>query len=99
MSKRHFGLGMPVYPSATSRRGERVKRTPYRRCRNCGSPNDTRRVGVGKGDGLRLRSDLDPNEWDVKAGCNFCGSKLWHRGGSTPLKDDKRLDINRRMRV
>jgi hypothetical protein len=39
---RYAPHGTPVYPSPTAGNGERLGRTPFRRCRQCGVPNDTR---------------------------------------------------------
>jgi hypothetical protein len=79
--------GTPVYPSPTAGRGERLGRTPWRRCRQCGCPNDTRTTAwASAGDGLVEDSD-SPADRTVTAGCRFCGSLQWLTNKPRPIED------------
>ena len=92
--------GLTVFPSRTARlRGERVGRTPFRRCVQCGLPNDTRKTAWAKaGDGLgpatavttQVTGETVENamDHDVVSGCRFCGSLQWSRSKPVAIKDD-----------
>ncbi len=53
-------IGENVFPSpSASRRGRRIEWTPFRRCVQCGLPNDTRRTSwAKKGDGIGPPQDV-----------------------------------------
>lgn len=86
-------LGRILYPApGASRDGRQVGRTPLRRCIQCGFPNDTRKVAVGKGDGIRqdaISGYDDAKDPVVTSGCAFCGSHKWLEGNPKPLADDR----------
>ena len=92
--KHNVAFGTNVYPSPTAGRGERLGRTPFRRCIQCGLPNDTRKTAWGDGDGLSAgpdNTDSTLTDWTVTAGCRFCGSKRWLKRKPHKLPDDSRL--------
>ena len=86
MTRRLFAaFGRSVYPApGASGRSRRVGRTPWRRCRQCGTPNDTRKTGWGDGDAISHDSDGDPT---VDGGCVFCGTLSWTKSKPTPVED------------
>lgn len=87
-----IAFGENVYPSPTARNGEQLGRTPFRLCRQCGTPNDTRKVATfNAGDGVVDIADTDPQDREVSRGCRFCGSGQWLVGNPPPLPDDKNL--------
>lgn len=82
---RYATFGRTVYPApGATGRGERVGRTPLRRCRQCGTPNDTRKTATGAGDTISHAADGDPT---VGGGCRFCGSLSWTKANSRKIKD------------
>ena len=91
-------LGQDVYPSPTGRRTEQIGITPFRRCRQCGSVNDTRSTAFSQeGEGLVVKDSS--GEQDAKSGCWFCGSLFWQKRKPRKLPDDQFLptpDIKRR---
>lgn len=86
---RYASWGRTVYPApGASRKGQRVGRTPWRRCRQCGMPNDTRKTGTGAGDGITVAaSDASTGDPTVTSGCRFCGSLSWTKAKSRQIKD------------
>jgi len=95
-------LGKPVFPSPTAGRGERIRRTPFRRCIQCGTDNDTRKTAWAKrGEGLKKTAEpgaaddtgvhSTPAVFDVKSGCVFCGSKYWLTSRPKKLPHSRRL--------
>jgi len=99
-------IGKTVYPTPDAdRNGSRVGRTPFRRCIQCGLPNDTRKTawaaaGEGLGEPYTVASSPNTKDRDVKAGCRFCGSLHWQHSKPTPLPDGRNYpaDENRRYR-
>jgi len=92
-------IGETVFPSpSASARGRRIEWTPFRRCVQCGLPNDTRRTSWSiKGDGIGPPTDVVFNsvtQVNVKdkanlGGCRFCASKHWQRSKPFKLPDTR----------
>lgn len=99
-------IGRDVYPTPEAdRKGSRVGRTPFKRCIQCGLPNDTRSTawaaaGEGLGEPYTVSSDTNTQDRDVVAGCRFCGSLKWQHRKPKPLPDGRNYpaDENRRNR-
>jgi len=74
----------PFFTSSFSG-GERIGKTPFRRCIHCGMYNDTRKTAwAKKGDGV-IRSG--PRKGESSSGCVFCGSKHWLKGKPVKLPE------------
>jgi|SRR3990167_6420042 len=74
---KRVAFGQNVYPSPTAGHGERLGRTPFKICRQCGTPNDTRKTNFGIGDGVVEIAGTNPVDREVTSGCRFCGSHQW----------------------
>lgn len=89
--RRCSSLGSSIYPSSTSRGNKRIGITPFKRCVQCGMPNDTRLTGWSKmGDGLVVENSTT-GEQKVIGGCMFCGSYKWQKYKPRKLPDDRYL--------
>lgn len=81
-------------------KGDRIGRTPYRRCVRCRMPNDTRTTAWSdSGDGLGPPTDVvvdgqtqaNTKDRAVQSGCRFCGSLKWQESKPIALPDDRDL--------
>lgn len=90
-------FGRQVFPSPTaSPKGERIGRTPFRRCVQCGRANDTRKTAWGEqGDGLGpptvVANSTNTQDRAVQSGCWFCGTYQYQGSKPDPLPDDRNL--------
>lgn len=92
MIKKGSDWGVPVHPSTTARRGERMKITPMRYCVQCGLPNDTRKTAWSEsGDGIVWNLAKSPADPTVTSGCRFCGSLKWLKAKPIKLPNDRYL--------
>ena len=83
---KRISFGQDVYPSQTAGNGERLGRTPFKRCPQCGLFNDTRKTNYGLGDGVVEIEGTDPVDREVTSGCRLCGTHRCFDGkpGSYP---------------
>lgn len=87
--------GNDVFPSPTADpKGRQIGRTPYRRCQQCGLPNDTRSTGwAPDGEGLgpptTVSSSANTEDRANVGGCRFCGSMQWQKTKPASLPDDR----------
>lgn len=92
MKSKFPDLGADTYPSDTGNRTERIGETPFRRCRQCGSVNDTRATAFSKqGDGLVDAGTGVSGDQVSDSGCWFCGSLFWQKTKPMKLPDDQML--------
>lgn len=104
------GGGRELHPNHPS---SRVKMTPLRRCRKCGTMNDTRTTAWSdSGEGLVKVAEpgakdssgqySSPAIFEAKSGCNLCGCLGWTKGRPRKLKDESmtasRRSLKRRWR-
>lgn len=90
--KKGLAFGREVFP-VSPKAGRRMGRTPFRYCK-CGFPNDTRTTAWAEGsnDGNGgIVWNASTSQFEVVAGCAFCGRTKWLDHKPDPLPDDTRL--------